>query len=78
MDEIVISRGSGKSALAYMVGLHKLYETEKISKLDYLSMRGAALVLMFGVSEEDALNQIAKKLDEDSPCDTEKEVSSDI
>ena len=65
MDEIVVSRGSGKSALAYMVGLHKLYKSGKISKIDYLSMRGAALVLMFGVSEEDALKQIEKELEED-------------
>lgn len=65
MDEIIISRGSGKSALAYMVGLYKLYKSGKISELDYLSMRAAALVLMFRVSEEDALNQIAKKLEED-------------
>ena len=65
MDDIVISRGSGKSALAYMTGLHKLYKSGKISKTDYLSMRGAALVLMFGVSEEDALKQIEKELKED-------------
>lgn len=65
MDEIVISRGSGKSAIAYMVGLHKLYESGKISKIDYLSMRGAALVLMFGVPEKEVLNQIAKELEED-------------
>lgn len=66
MDEIGVSRGSGKSAIAYMVGLHKLYESGKISKSDYLSMRGAALVLMFGVSEEDALKQIAKEFVEDN------------
>ena len=65
MDEIGVSRGSGKSTLAYMIGLHKLYESGKISKSDYLSMRGAALVLMFGVSEEDALKQIAKEFWED-------------
>ena len=65
MDEIIISRGSGKSALAYMFGLHKLYKSGKISKIDYLSMRGAALVLMFRVPEEDALNQIRKELEEE-------------
>lgn len=65
MDEIIISRGSGKSAIAYMIGLYKLYESGKISKIDYLSMKGAALTLMFGVSEEDVLNQIAKELEED-------------
>lgn len=66
MDDIIISRGSGKSVLSYMIGLHKLYKSGKISKIDYLSMRGAALVLMFGVSEEDALNQIRKELEEDN------------
>lgn len=65
MDEIVIPRGSGKTALAYMVGLHKLYKTGKISKTDYLYMRGAALVFMFGVSEEKVLKQIEKELEED-------------
>lgn len=65
MDEIVMSRGSGKTALAYMVGLHKLYESGKLSKTDYLFMRGAALVLMFGVPEEEVMNQITKKLEED-------------
>lgn len=64
MQEFIVSRGSGKSAIEYMVGLHKLYESGKISKMDYLSMRGAALVLMFGVSEEDALKQIEKELEE--------------
>lgn len=65
MAEIAISRGSGKSAIAYMVGLHKLYESGKISKIDYMSMRGAALVLMFGVPEEDALKQIEKEFEEE-------------
>ena len=65
MDEIVVSRGSGKTALAYMVGLLKLYKTGKISKRDYLYMRGAALVLMFGVPEEEVMNQITKELEED-------------
>ena len=65
MDEIVISRGSGKSAFAYMVRLHMLYESGKISKMDYLSMMGAALVLLLGVPEEDVLNFIRKELEED-------------
>lgn len=65
MEEIIVSRGSGKSALSYMTGLHNLYKSGKISKTDYLSMRGAALVIMFGVSEEDALKQIEKELKED-------------
>lgn len=65
MDGIVVSRGSGKTASAYMVGLYKLYKSGKISKSDYLFMRGAALVLMFGVPEEDVMNQITKELEED-------------
>lgn len=65
MDGIIVSRGSGKTASAYMVGLYKLYKSGKISKIDYLYMRGAALVLMLGVSEEDALKQIEKELEED-------------
>ena len=70
MDEIVLSRGSGKTEIAHMIGSHKLYESGKISKLDYLFMRGAALVLMFGVSEEDALKQIEKELEEDIDNET--------
>lgn len=70
MNDIVIPRGSGRSAIAYMAGLHKLYESEKISKIDYLSMRGAALVLMFGVPEEDVLKQIEKELEEDNDNET--------
>ena len=65
MDEIVMSRGSGKTALAYMVGLHKLYKSGKISKRDYLFMRGAALIIMFGVPEEEVMNQTTKELEED-------------
>lgn len=65
MDEIINSRGSGKTAINHMIGLHKLYESGKISKIDYLFMRGAALVIMFGVSEDDALKQIEKELEED-------------
>lgn len=65
MDGIIVSRGSGKTASAYMVGLYKLYKSGKISKIDYLYMRGAALVFMCGVSEEDALKQIEKELEED-------------
>ncbi len=65
MSEFVVSRGSGKTATSYMIGLSKLYNSGKISKEDYFTMRGAALVLMFGMSEEDALNQIAKELEED-------------
>jgi len=70
MDEIIISRGSGKSAFSYMVKLYMLYKSGKISKMDYLYMRGAALVLMFGVSEEDALKQIEKELEEDVDNET--------
>lgn len=65
MDEIVISRGSGKSALNYMVRLHELYKSGAISKTDYLTMRSAALVLLFGMSEQDVLKQIKKELEED-------------
>ena len=65
MDEIIISRGFGKSTSAYMVRLHMLYKSGKISKIDYLSMIYVALVLMCGVSEEDALKRIAKELEED-------------
>lgn len=65
MSEFVVSRGSGKSATSYMIGLSKLYNSGKISKEDYFAMRGAALVLMFGMSVEDVLKQIAKELNED-------------
>ena len=66
MSEFVVPRGSGKSAISYMIGLSKLYNSGKISKEDYFAMRGAALVLLFGVPEEDALKQIAKELEEDN------------
>lgn len=65
-SEFIIPRGSGKSAISYMIGLSKLYNSGKISKEDYFAMRGAALVLMFGVPEEDVLNQIEKELEEDN------------
>lgn len=70
MDEIINSRGSGKTAINHMIGLHKLYESGKISKTDYVFMKGAALVLMFGFSEEDALKQIEKELGEDIDNET--------
>lgn len=65
-SEFVAPRGSAKSATSYMIGLSKLYNSGKISKEDYFTMRGAALVLMFGMSEEDALKQIEKELEEDN------------
>lgn len=65
MDEMAISRGSGKSALTYLVKLRKLYKSGMINKTDYLCMRSAALFFLFGMSEEDALKQIAKELEED-------------
>ena len=65
MDEIIVSRGYGKSAFAYMIRLHMLYESGKISKIDYLTMKGAALVFLFGMPEEDVLKQIKKELEED-------------
>jgi len=65
MDSIVISRGCGKCALNYMVRLLELYESGAISKTDYLEMIGATLFLLFGMSEQDALNQIRKELEED-------------
>lgn len=61
MDEIIISRGSGKSAFTYLVRLHDLYKSGKISEIDYLSMFWAVLVFLFRMSEENALNLITKK-----------------
>lgn len=66
MDEFIISRGSGKTAFAYMFRVHNLYKSGKISKIDYLSMIGAALILMCGVTEEDVLNMIRKELENDT------------
>lgn len=65
MDEIIVSRGSGKTVLSYMIGLYKLYKSGKISKIDYFTRRGVALVCLCGMSEEDALKQIAKEFEED-------------
>ena len=62
MSEFVVPRGSGRSSISYMICLHKLYTSGKISRIDYYTMRAAALVFLFGVPEEDVLKQIEKEL----------------
>lgn len=65
MSEFSASRGSTKTAISYMIGLKKLYNAGMISKLDYFTVRGVALVLLFGMSKEDALKQMKVDFEED-------------
>lgn len=59
-----LTRGSTKTTMAYMTELKKLYDENKIVKEDYIFMVGAARVLLFNESEEEALKWIEQQLNE--------------
>jgi len=59
---VITARWSSKSSTSYIAGLEKLYQSGKITKIDYISMKGAALVMLFGYPENEILKWMEKEL----------------
>ena len=58
----IVHRGSGKSLNEYFVGLEKLYHSGDVSHKDYAIMKAAALTVLCGVPEKEAIAWMEREL----------------